>query len=101
MTLLKPDYGERLSALGFSRPEIDAVSFVLLRMGFLVPGCEHERPKFVICYSADDDADIHEQRWQKAMREIGFRPAAIRLAEHGLGICLPDCEFCPTIGMVQ
>ena len=98
---LKLDYREGMSALGFSRPEIDAVEFVLLRMGFLVPGCEHERPKFVECYSADDNADIHEQRWQKAMREVGFRPDAIRLAEHGLGLCLLDCELCHTNGTVN
>lgn len=93
---LNSDYRGQLSALGLSRPEINAVEFVLLRMGFLIPGCEHERPKFVECYSANADANLHELRWQKAMREIGFRPDAIRLAEHGLGICLPDCELCPT-----
>ncbi len=95
---MKPDYRERLSALGFSRPEIDAVSFCLLRMGILVPGCKHERPKFVACYSPDEGEHISELRWQKAMRESGFKPDAIRLAEHGLGVCLPDCELCPTDG---
>ena len=30
---MRPDYRERLSAFGFSRPEIDAVEFVLLRRG--------------------------------------------------------------------
>ena len=101
MTLqLKSDYPDRLSAHGFSRAEINAIEFVLLRMGFLVR-CEHERPKFVECYSADDDAHIHEQRWQKAMRETGFKPDAIRVAEHGLGICLLDCEICHTNGPVN
>jgi hypothetical protein len=95
---LKSDYRIRLAALGFSPVEIDAIEFVLLRMGVFIPGCEHEQPKFVECYPLDDDETINEQRWQKGMRETGFRADAIGLAEHGLGVCRLDCELCATKG---
>ena len=95
---MRTDYRAKLAELGFSRVEIDAIEFVLLRTGFFVPGCEHERPKFVECYQLDPDSRINEQRWWKGMQEMGFRPDAIRLAEHGLGVCLADCEFCKPRG---
>ena len=97
-TEFKSDYRARLSALGFSRVEIDAIEFVLLRMGVFTPGCEHEKPTFVECCPLDEDETINEQRWQKSMREMGFRADAIGLAEHGLGVCRLDCELCATKG---
>lgn len=80
---MRIDYRERLVGLGFSRIEVDAIEFVLLRMGVMLT-CEHERPNFVECYKLDEDGRINEARWVKAMREIGFRPDAIQLAEHAL-----------------
>jgi hypothetical protein len=70
-------------SLGFSSVEIDAIEWVLLRMGVLET-CEHTRPRFVECYLLDEDGSTNEARWQKAMREMGFRRDAITLAEHGL-----------------
>src|ERR1700733_5364135 len=90
------NYRARIAALGFSNPEVNAVEFVLIRMGFILPRCEHDVPRFVSVCTAEDEPEIHEQRWQKAMREMGFREDAIRLAEHALGLCLPDCEHCST-----
>ena len=80
---MRSDYREALTALGFSPIEIGLVEFVLLRMGAL-PICEHIRPRFVEFYELDKDESVNEARWQKSMREMGFRPDAIKLAEHGL-----------------
>lgn len=77
------DYREKLAELGFTPIEIEAVTLVLMRMGVL-PLCEHTRPRFIECYDFDEDTAINEERWQKGMREIGFRPDAITLAEHAL-----------------
>jgi hypothetical protein len=79
------NYREKLAGLGFSPIEIGAVEFCLLRMG-VMECCEHERPKFVECYELDADGSINEARWQKSMREMGFRSNAISLAEHALGL---------------
>lgn len=77
------DYREKLAELGFAPIEIEAVTLVLMRMGAL-PVCEHTRPRFIECYDFDADGKINEARWQKGMREIGFRSDAITLAEHAL-----------------
>lgn len=77
------DYERRLTELGFTLIEVEAVTLVLVRMG-LLPTCGDHRPRFIECYEFSDDAPINEARWQKAMREIGFRPDAIQLAEHAI-----------------
>lgn len=89
------NYREQMAALGFSPVEIAAIEFVLLRMGAL-PLCPDHRPRFVECYPLDDDGRINEVRWRKLMAGMGFRPDVVKLAEHALGICLPDCELCFT-----
>jgi len=72
-------------SLGFSPLEVGLIEFVLLRMGML-PMCEHIRPKFIECYEPDEneDGNISEARWQKFMREMGFRSDAVTLAEHAI-----------------
>lgn len=77
------NYEKRLSELGFAHIEIEAVTLVLMRMG-VVPVCVDHRPRFIECYEFSDDGAINGARWQKAMREIGFRPDAIALAEHAI-----------------
>lgn len=81
---MRNDYREALTELGFGLIEIGLIECVLIRMGVLPQPCEHERPRFIECYELNADGSINEARWQKAMREMGFRPDAIRLAEHGL-----------------
>jgi hypothetical protein len=76
-------YDKELAALGFSTTEIGAIEWVLLRMG-AIPMCEHTRPRFVECYSLDEDPSINDARWQKGMREMGFRSDAIALAESAI-----------------
>jgi hypothetical protein len=73
-------YDKELTALGFSTTEIGAIEWVLLRMG-VIPTCEHTRPRFVECYSLDEDPAINDARWKKGMQEMGFRADAIALAE--------------------
>jgi hypothetical protein len=82
---MRTDYRKRLAALGFSRIEIDAIEYVLIRMGFMTC-CQHDRPKFVECYARDEDGDINEARWRKGMASAGFREDAVILAERGLGL---------------
>lgn len=77
------DYEKRLAELGFAEIEIEAVTLVLMRMG-MIPMCLDHQPRFIECYAFDADDSINEARWQKAMREIGFRPDAILLAEHAI-----------------
>ena len=77
-------YEKELAALGFSPAEIGAIELVLLRMG-VIPGCEHTRPRFVECFTIDPaHPKLDEMRWQKLMREMGFRDDAITLAEHAI-----------------
>jgi hypothetical protein len=77
-------YEKELAALGFSPAEIGAIELALLRMG-VIPGCEHTRPRFVECYTMDPaHPELDEMRWQKLMREMGFRDDAITLAEHAI-----------------
>lgn len=76
-------FEKELAALGFSESEIGAIGWVLMRMG-VVPMCEHTRPRFVECYSLDEDPSINEARWQQFMREMGFRSDDIALAESAI-----------------
>lgn len=76
-------YDKELAALGFSTAEIGAIEWVLIRMGVL-PTCEHTRPRFVECYALGEDVSIDDARWQKMMREMGFRQDAIALAESAI-----------------
>jgi hypothetical protein len=59
------------------------LSGVLLRMG-VIPPCEHGRPRFVECYSLDEDTGINNARWNKGMEEMSFRADAIALAESAI-----------------
>jgi hypothetical protein len=77
------DYREKLAEVGFVPIEIEAVALILMRMGVL-PLCEHTRPRFIECYEFESGGQINEARWQKGMRESGFRSDAIALAEHAL-----------------
>jgi hypothetical protein len=76
---------KELAALGFSAAEIAAISLVLMRMG-VIPTCEHTRPRFVECYSLDEDPDstVDDARWRTMMGEMGFGPGAIALAESAI-----------------
>jgi hypothetical protein len=78
------NYSEKLAELGFTPIEVVAVILVLMRMGML-PLSEHTRPRFVECYTMDPaHPELDEMRWQKFMRETGFRDDAITLAEHAI-----------------
>jgi hypothetical protein len=76
-------FDKELTALGFSPAEIGAIEWVLVRMG-VIPTCEHTRPRFMECYSLHEDVGIDDARWQKMMREMGFRSDAIALAESAI-----------------
>ncbi len=79
-------FDKELEAVGFSTTEIGAIEWVLIRMG-VIPDCklcEHTRPRFAEYYELDDDTSINDARWQRGMREIGFRADAIALAESAI-----------------
>jgi hypothetical protein len=77
-------FGKELQARGFSPYEINAIEWVLIRMGMIQP-CEHLRPHFAECYRPDPaHTELDEVRWQKFMREMGFGPDAITLAESAI-----------------
>jgi hypothetical protein len=75
-------FDKELTALGFSPAEIGAIEWVLIRMG-VIPTCEHTSPRFVECFSVDD-GQATELRWAQFMRDMGFRPDAIALAESAI-----------------
>jgi hypothetical protein len=80
---MEHDYQKALTNLGFSPIEVSIIEFVMLRMGVL-DVCEHIRPRFIECYELHPDPAINDARWQKSMREMGFRADAIQLAEHAI-----------------
>lgn len=81
---MRNDYRKALADLDFSPIEIDAIEFVLVRMGVVDTSCKHTRPQFVECYELDRDQSINAQRWEKFMQAMGFRIDAIQIAEHAL-----------------
>jgi len=77
------DYDKKLAEFGFAPIEIEAVTLVLMRIGGQQM-CGHHHPRYIKCYEFSADDAVNEERWQKAMREIGFGPDAILLAEHAI-----------------